>query len=170
MKKDKIARKLVKIAKELVVGYKKTTHNQPTNNLNNVDEIVIVITDQPLEFDISKFASKTRNTRYSLNEVKQLLSIKPPRFEFQIRNDNLSDPTRLNITESEALAIISNLNESDYNKNLSQNFPNTDVYTVSNYKINQTEKVIDLYIKFAIVDKGVKRRVLIISFHEKGLI
>ena len=74
MKKDKIARKLVKIAKELV-GYKKTTYNQPTNSLNNVDEIVIVITDQPLEFDVSKFASKTRNTRYSLNEVKQLLNL-----------------------------------------------------------------------------------------------
>lgn len=75
------------------------------------------------------------------------------------------------MTEKEALDVIAKLSVTEnYSKDLSLNFPDTDVYTVDNYKRLQVDELINLYIKIAVVDKGVNRRVLVISFHEKGLV
>ena len=168
MKKRQIAKRLIKLAKELL-SYK--SQQNSVADLTNVDEVLIVITNESLEFDATRLASRPRITRYSIEEVRQLLSLKTPRFEFKKRDDGLNRPERLMMTEKEALDVIAKLSVTEnYSKDLSLNFPDTDVYTVDNYKRLQVDELINLYIKIAVVDKGVNRRVLVISFHEKGLV
>lgn len=62
---------------------------------------------------------------------------------------------------------MSNLKESDYNKERSINFPGTDVYLKEKYKVKTANPaLIDIYIKLEVKGKGNRRHVLVISFHE----
>lgn len=169
MNKHEIARKLIKMAKSLI-GYRSDpTITGISSELADVDEVVIIITDAPLYEDMSRFASGEHNSIYSLKEVKELISYVPSRITFNERDDDLSNPVRLGIDKQEAIEIISNLTEAEYSKQLSRNFIGTDVYLVENYVSKQGETLPTLYIKFKIEGKKNKRKILVISFHEKDL-
>lgn len=153
MNVDKIARK--------IIGFKENI-----SVLTDIEEIVIVVTSEPITTDMKKYAS--RDSFYSLNEVKQLLNCKPPRYVVEKRNDNKTDFKMINMEETECIEVIKNLTEDKYHETLYNAENPADVYLLSNYKrINDNE--INLYIKFSVEGKRNRRHVLIISFHPEGM-
>ena len=133
-----------------------------------IDEIVIIITNEPLSSDLSRYASKARSTRWSLQEIKQLITILPPRIEYLPRLDGKSNPNNIGISESEAISIISNLDDSNFIEIKSDprnSLLNADVYKVLQYHRLSGGEPIDIYIKFRIFEKK-QRKVLLISFHQ----
>lgn len=132
-----------------------------------IDEVVIVISDEPLSADLSRYASKARKTKWSLAEVKQLISMNPPRIERMERFDGKSDSRNIGISEQEVISIINNLTDANFDS-ISTDSKNpqlgTDVYKVFQYQRQCGGEPIDLYIKFRIVSKR-QRKVFLISFH-----
>lgn len=167
MNKHEIARKLIKMAKSLL-GYRSDpTITGLSSELADVDEVVIIITDAPLHEDMSRLASKSRITRYSLDEVKALLSGKRIRYEFVPREDGKSNPINIDMDYQEALDVILHLTLANYNAVLSSHFVDTDVYTVKNYVRKNNKEPIDLYIKFYLEEDKKTKKVFIISFHKE---
>ena len=140
--------KIEKIAKR-ITGFKSYI-----NILTDVDTVIIIITDDSINDDVSKYAAGT--PFFSLNEVRQLLKCKPPRFNFTYRSDNKNDLVLLDIEIEECMDIIYKLNESNFDKTLFRNNTPADVYKLFDYHKNKGG-IVNLYIKFSIVGKKNKK-------------
>ena len=153
-----------KIAKKIIKNYR--------NNilvLNDIDDVLIVVTNESINTNMKKYASVPRISRWSLLEIKQLIKLKNPRYKFLDRNDDKNNPACVGLTKEECLESISQLTESEYSQELSLMFPDTNVYIKKGFFDKNNKKIIDLYIKLSIIVERKDRKVLIISFHPTGM-
>lgn len=164
-REERIARK--------IVGFVPTLHviNDQTGQMEEieVDEVIIVMSDEPVTSSMARYAADGgRPSKYSLEEVKQLLEL--GRHQFKRREDGKSNPISIEIDEDEAIGIIKSLTYDNFNKTLPplNEDPAADVYKKFGYERNKDKKQIDLYIKFSLIQRRNLKYVFIISFHLDG--
>ena len=156
--------KVERIAKKLV-AFTQTIHINE-NGVEvpiEIDDIIVVLSSQPVDGSDAIVASSTRPSIYSLQEVQECL--KAGRYKFEDRQDGKANPEEIGIGEQEAIDVICSLTYADYDRK--GNF-DADIYKKFGYVRERTKTPIDLYIKFKLEKGRGGKKVLVISFHREG--
>ena len=168
--------KLEKIAMDIAMEHNRVAYAIPVKTKYGFESVVVnsikIIVKLPVlnrqkKKSLVKYAGKKRPQiidgpripRYSLNDVKDILSKVPTDVEFSPRQK--AQPENLGITKSDAIDILKSLRPTEFDKQSRKAGSQTaDVYKAVRNILNED---IELYIKFYIKNKV---GIFVISFHE----